>query len=148
MPTERSIRTISSGEQRFAAEHFCEDTSDTPYVDRIIVHFERQHDFGRAIPARRHVSVRKARAGQFSETNFPRRQEMTHSVMKPFASCSLDKADRARPKSQICHSFVSSETLIGGQFRTLRSQFALSSKFEGLRSRCKTLQPLSGKKSV
>lgn len=45
----------------------------------------------------------------------------TYSVMKPELS-SCDAADRARPKSQ-----------------TLRSQLALSSKFEGFRSRWSTL---------
>lgn len=44
----------------------------------------------------------------------------TYSVMKPELS-SVDAADLASPKSQ-----------------TFKSQFALSNKFEGLRSRCRT----------
>lgn len=50
------------------------------------------------------------------------RNSSTDSVMKPTASVSLLMAERASPKSQI-----------------LRSQFALSNKFEGFKSRCSTL---------
>lgn len=53
--------TVFAGEQRLAAQHLGEDTAYTPYVDRLGVLLERQHDLWCTIPARSNIFRHEAR---------------------------------------------------------------------------------------
>lgn len=51
--TEDDGLTITTREQRFSAEHLCQDTSNAPHVDRAGIFLEGEHDFGSTIPSGR-----------------------------------------------------------------------------------------------
>ena len=54
---DRSIKlTVLAGEQRLALQHLSEDTSSAPDVDGDIVLLPGQHDFRRAVVARRNIT--------------------------------------------------------------------------------------------
>ena len=46
---------VLAREERPARDHFRQDAADRPHVEGLVVHAERQHDLGRAVPARRDV---------------------------------------------------------------------------------------------
>ena len=101
-----------------SANHFSQNTTDRPDIDRLVITSSIQHDFRCAIPTCCHLDewiiVRSIEAK--SSWRVERR---TYSVSKPEWSF-VGSAMRAKPKSQI-----------------FKSQFVLRRRLLGLRSRCK-----------
>lgn len=129
----RTIRalTISTGKDRSTAEHFGQDTSHRPYIDCLGILLESgkkrnidqlQSVISMSGRARgRSDSVSRSYVNMISGARY--HLVATYSVMKPVSppfGCAVC-VDLANPKSH-----------------TLRSQLALSSKFDGFRSRWMT----------
>ena len=106
---------ISTWEERFSRKHFGEDTTNGPNVDCLK---------GRIIGVKSNYGKKNATLVYCLKVNMISgalyHLVATYSVIKPVSvpDGSAVLTERAKPKSQ-----------------TLRSQLALSNKFEGLRSR-------------